>query len=135
MANTSPENFPEPEHGMRIIPFGDRAVTTGKDAAQYLGVHPNTIRRWANTGILTAIQLPSGTKRFTVDGILSMREQMEGALPDVADLRRPETVEALRQFVMGHITAEEAGRGFGYSGLLPKVTVKSEFFTLLSSDK
>jgi DNA-binding transcriptional MerR regulator len=38
-------------------------VATGK-ACQILGVHPNTLRRWADTGLLPSTRLPGGANRL-----------------------------------------------------------------------
>lgn len=42
-------------------------------AAEILGVHPATVYRWTNTGLLPAIELPSGTRRYEVDALLKLR--------------------------------------------------------------
>jgi len=36
---------------------------TGK-AASLLGVHPRTVRRWLNAGLLGYVELPSGERRI-----------------------------------------------------------------------
>ena len=38
-------------------------------AAAYLGVHPNTIRRWADDGKLTAMVTPGGHRRFSQEDL------------------------------------------------------------------
>jgi hypothetical protein len=40
------------------------AVTGIKHAANYLGVHPNTIRRYVDAGLLKAEKLPTGVRRI-----------------------------------------------------------------------
>lgn len=40
----------------------EKRVPTGK-ACQILGCHPNTLRRWADTGLLPYTRLPGGLKR------------------------------------------------------------------------
>lgn len=52
-----------------------------KAAAKELGVHENTLRRWADQGLIRAIRLPSGTRRFTHEDIRSMRRTMFKAFP------------------------------------------------------
>jgi excisionase family DNA binding protein len=48
-----------------------------QEAARRLGVHPNTIRNWESQGLLMAIRLPgSGYRRFSVDEVERLREQM-----------------------------------------------------------
>ena len=34
------------------------------EAAHYLGVHPDTLRRWEKAGKVRAYRLPSGERRF-----------------------------------------------------------------------
>jgi excisionase family DNA binding protein len=47
-----------------------------RQAAQALGVHENTIRRWEQRGLLHAVRLPSGVRRFRPEDVEQMREQM-----------------------------------------------------------
>ena len=54
------------------------------EAAQILGVHPNTLRKWDNEGIANALRLSGGNhRRFT-----------QAEIERLAVLMRPETVEA-----------------------------------------
>lgn len=49
--------------------------------ADELGVHENTIRRWENQGIISAVRLPgSNFRRFTPDEIERVRRDMYQAL-------------------------------------------------------
>ena len=34
------------------------------EAARQLGVHENTVRRWADQGLIRTVRLPSGTRRI-----------------------------------------------------------------------
>jgi excisionase family DNA binding protein len=57
-----------------------------RQAAQTLGVHENTIRRWEAQGLLQAVRLPSGVRRFRPEDIEHLREQMfSGFAPLRAD--------------------------------------------------
>jgi excisionase family DNA binding protein len=47
-----------------------------RQAAQALGVHENTIRRWEERGLLHAVRLPSGVRRFRPEDVEKVREQM-----------------------------------------------------------
>lgn len=49
-------------------------VATGK-ACEMLGVHPNTLRRWADTGKLPYIRLPGGERRFLVSDIKAFQKE------------------------------------------------------------
>lgn len=50
-----------------------------RQAAQALGVHENTIRRWEQRGLLPAVRLPSGVRRFRAEDIEALRERMFSA--------------------------------------------------------
>jgi excisionase family DNA binding protein len=54
---------------------GDKLLSIGK-AADLLGVSVGTLRAWADKGLVHAIRLPSGYRRFTRGEIDEMRRQM-----------------------------------------------------------
>lgn len=60
-----------------------------RQAARALGVHENTIRRWEERGLLQAVRLPSGVRRFRAADVEAMREQMFGGF---APLREDDAV-------------------------------------------
>jgi excisionase family DNA binding protein len=70
-----------------------------RQAAQALGVHENTIRRWAERGLLHAVRLPSGVRRFRPEDVEAMRAQMfSGFAPlreddDVVTVARVRSIE------------------------------------------
>ena len=48
----------------------DRDLLTISDAAHFLSAHNNTVRRWANQGLLQAYRLgPRGDRRFRREDI------------------------------------------------------------------
>jgi len=47
-----------------------------REVAQALGVHENTIRRWEERGLLRAVRLPSGVRRFRPEDVEAMRAEM-----------------------------------------------------------
>lgn len=48
-----------------------------REAAKRLGVHENTIRNWANNGVIRHVRLPgSGFRRIPVSEIERLRELM-----------------------------------------------------------
>lgn len=47
-----------------------------REAARALGVHENTIRRWEERGLLRAVRLPSGVRRFRPEDVEAMRAEM-----------------------------------------------------------
>lgn len=99
-----------------------------REAAQRLGVHENTVRRYADRGLIRAVRLPSGVRRLrrsdveamqpespdetsaavsTVDGpTTTLDELVEGAgagpIGDLAALARPDlwdSDEAVDRFI------------------------------------
>jgi excisionase family DNA binding protein len=47
-----------------------------REAANVLGVHENTLRRWAEKGYLKPVVNPSGVRRFRLDEIQRLRSRM-----------------------------------------------------------
>lgn len=57
-----------------------------RQVARTLGVHENTVRRWEARGLLHAVRLPSGVRRFRPDDVEAIRKQMfSGFAPLRAD--------------------------------------------------
>ncbi|MGZ5474584.1 MAG: MerR family DNA-binding transcriptional regulator [Thermoanaerobaculia bacterium] len=52
-----------------------------RQAAQMLGVHENTLRRWEQKGLLHAVRLPSGVRRFDAAEVAAMRTEMYRGMP------------------------------------------------------
>jgi excisionase family DNA binding protein len=46
------------------------------EAAERLGVHPNTLAGWVQRGWLKAIKMPSGETRFREQDIEELRERI-----------------------------------------------------------
>ena len=49
-----------------------------RKAAEALGVHPNTLRRWADAGKIEHIKTESGQRRYDVDSYVGHRSQPVG---------------------------------------------------------
>lgn len=45
-------------------------------AAALLGIHPNTLRKWADEGRVPFIKHPSGHRRFVVEELEGFRQAM-----------------------------------------------------------
>lgn len=57
-----------------------------RETARLLGVHENTVRRWEERGLLHAVRLPSGVRRFRAEDVEAMRAEMfSGFAPLRAD--------------------------------------------------
>lgn len=55
----------------------ERKAVGISDAARRLGVHHNTLRKWVDRGIIPAIRLPSGHRRFDPNELERFRRAME----------------------------------------------------------
>lgn len=49
-----------------------------RQAAERLGVHENTVRRWEQAGWINAVRLPSGVRRFRPEDVERLRERIYG---------------------------------------------------------
>lgn len=47
-----------------------------RKAARDLGVHENTLRRWEERGLIRAVRLPSGVRRFRQSEVAALRERI-----------------------------------------------------------
>ena len=45
-------------------------------AARHLGVHENTLRRWEEKGLISAVRLPTGVRRFRAEDVERLRLQI-----------------------------------------------------------
>lgn len=48
-------------------------------AARELGVHENTLRRWEEAGLVRAVRLPTGVRRFRPEDIETLKEEIYGS--------------------------------------------------------
>ena len=46
------------------------------EAAQRLGVHPNTLASWVKRGWLKGVEMPSGEVRFREEDVEQLRERI-----------------------------------------------------------
>ncbi len=57
------------------MPQQERLLTISQAAAR-LGVHQNTLRSWADKGLVAHVKLPSGYRRFTIAEVERLRQEM-----------------------------------------------------------
>jgi excisionase family DNA binding protein len=55
---------------------GDEALLNVKEAAQRLGIAPNTLRKWSNEGQIETVRLPSGHRRYEPAVIQDKRREL-----------------------------------------------------------
>ena len=79
---------------------------TLSQAAQALGVHPSTLRRWADEGEIRCMRTPGGHRRFLESNLQAfLRSQTEGAAVDPhQELARSLVLETRRELASGRVT-------------------------------
>jgi putative resolvase len=55
-----------------------------REAARRLGVHENTLRRWEQAGLIRAVKLPTGVRRFRAEDIERLHDEMHRAVDEAA---------------------------------------------------
>lgn len=61
------------------------ALMQVREAARALGVSENTIRRWEERGLIPAVRLPSGVRRFRPEDIDAAKVRMYEGLPPLSE--------------------------------------------------
>ncbi len=56
---------------------GEDRMLNIAEAAQILGVHKNTLRTWADRGMVPHVRLPSGYRRFRLSEMRRLAREME----------------------------------------------------------
>ncbi len=91
---------------VKIIPFGTRQWLSIAEAAEYLGVSKDTLRRWEKRGKLTARRTVGGHRRYG-------RKQLENILkqpmaqvfePKPKLEQKPKTISTAKPIYQSHIT-------------------------------
>jgi excisionase family DNA binding protein len=70
------DTFDHHEHDAGVTLLGVR------EAARRLGVHENTLRRWEKAGLIRAVKLPTGVRRFREEDVERLHEEMHRAVAD-----------------------------------------------------
>lgn len=68
-----------------------------REASELIGVHPSTLRRWADAGRIACTRTPGGHRRFrrvVLDRFMHSKEQVETHQPDSATEMMPAQVAA-----------------------------------------
>jgi excisionase family DNA binding protein len=60
-----------------------------RQAARGLGVHENTLRRWEERGLIRAVHLPSGVRRFRPEDVAALKAQMFSGFPPIVEEEAP----------------------------------------------
>ena len=76
--------------GNRNDPLSSALLTPGQ-ASQLLGIHPNTLRRWSDLGVVPAYRVgPGGHRRFRRRDLLAYLDEM------TEDIRKRDSSEGIR---------------------------------------
>ena len=119
----------QPKFEIKIIKMGDTEITTVAGAARFLGVHPNTIRRWEQSGLIAALRLPSGVRRFQLDELQRVRGEM---IPDLDLAHLAKAVKKLGEYSLGNITAEQAAPEVTFVGSQPAINISQQIYDKLT---
>lgn len=65
------------------------ALLQVRQAARGLGVHENTLRRWEERGLIRAVHLPSGVRRFRAEDVEALQTQMFSGFPPIVEEELP----------------------------------------------
>jgi excisionase family DNA binding protein len=76
------DTFDNRQHDAAVALLGVR------EAARRLGVHENTLRRWEKAGLIRAVKLPTGVRRFRDEDVERLHDEMHRAVAD-ADSGKP----------------------------------------------
>ncbi|MCA1703110.1 MAG: helix-turn-helix domain-containing protein, partial [Actinobacteria bacterium] len=89
----------------------DSTLMSVREAARRLGVHDNTVRRYADRGLLRAVRLPSGVRRIRREDVEALqapsaprpgavdREQSKRTIDQLATAQAVGTIESLDDLV------------------------------------
>lgn len=58
------------------MPEQPQRLLTISQAAARLGIHPDTLRAWADKGLVPVVRTPTGYRRFDPEEIDRVREEM-----------------------------------------------------------
>lgn len=54
----------------------EERLLTLADAAKRLGIHPSTLRGWADRGLIPHVRLPTGHRRFLAPDVDRLRREI-----------------------------------------------------------
>lgn len=74
-----------------------------KEAAEQLGVHPVTLRRWAESGKIRVVRTPGGHRRFASSEIERLKRQASGEVgPSIGEELREKALTHTREDISQH---------------------------------
>jgi len=70
------------------------ALVGVRQAAEHLGVHENTLRRWEKKGLIRAVKLPTGVRRFRREDVERLRDEMWDDVVEETQTPAPDRAES-----------------------------------------
>jgi predicted site-specific integrase-resolvase len=107
-----------------------------RKAAEALGVHPNTLRRWADAGKIEHIKTESGQRRYDVDSYVGHRSQPVGiCYCRVSSYKQKDDLERQVAFMQEQHPRYEIVRDIGSGLNFKRKGLRSLLERLLQGDK
>jgi excisionase family DNA binding protein len=72
------------------------ALVGVRRAADLLGVHENTLRRWEQKGLIKAVKLPTGVRRFRREDVERLRNEMWDEVIDDSSVPAGDRVDSAK---------------------------------------
>ena len=89
---------------------------TSKEASKQLGLHPNTLRHYADNGTIKFYRIESGQRRYNVDAYLGLQQQTSTICCRVSSPKQRGDLERQIQFMQSRYPKAEIVKDIG-SGL------------------
>ena len=87
------------------------------EAAQFLHVHPNTLRKWSSCGLVPSYRIGSrGDRRFSVSDLVNFLAAGADTVPGAAGAEQEQESDASPEF---HAVSGKAFLAAGWSGISP----------------
>ena len=107
-----------------------------RKAAEALGLHPNTLRRWADAGKIEHIKTESGQRRYNIDSFVGCRAQLVGiCYCRVSSYKQRDDLERQVAFMRQHYPQYEVIRDIGSGLNFKRKGLRALLGRLLQGDK
>lgn len=89
-----------------------------RKAAKFLGVHPNTLRAWANDGKIQHIRNPAGQRLYDVESFTDIKQKEKVCYCRVSSTKQKDDLERqvkfMRERYPNHRIIEDIGSGINF---------------------
>jgi DNA-binding transcriptional MerR regulator len=99
----------------------DDELLTGRQAARILGIHENTVRNWADAGILAIAEVLPGTRyrRYDPADVKLLKQKMAAKAPGVLTAEQHQTAQQIAEQLHSAALALPPGDHIGMAGSTP----------------